>query len=606
MPAAPRIVICESDWVACWLDFCGPVELGRQSEGEEGPYYQTSLGDCTRVVIGRQDERGISRRQLRLELQGADRVLVKNLSAVQAVAFSDSSQVGPNASREMAIPLAIILGKRAIRVETADAPAPAAHRLHEATLAPGASAAGPGMFPALGTKVPLEDSKTLLGWLRSSMSVFQSAAGSRDFFDKAAQAVIDIVGLDSGRVLLLEGQEWELQAIRTAGEGQTASAAPPSRRILSLLREEQRTLWELSPELQGGSVLGMGAVVAAPILDCQGRVIGAVYGDRGHLGGPAAPPAISELEAMLVELIACGVAAGLARLEQEQAALAARVRFEQFFTPQLARQLAAHPDLLDGRDSEVSVLFCDIRGFTCFSEALGPARTVEWLRDVLETLSACVLEHAGVLVDYVGDQLMAMWGAPDEQPDHARLACLAALDMLGKLPLLNERWQPMLQARMGVGIGINSGIARVGNTGSRYKFKYGPLGNAVNVASRVEGATKYLRTRLLVTGATRAGLDESFAARRLCQVRVVNIAGPVDLYELAPPGDPRWPDLRERYEQALQAFEQREFRRAAQIAGNLLEEYPDDGPALLLLSRSVGSLVEGPAAAAPVWELPGK
>src|SRR5207244_4923878 len=119
----------------------------------------------------------------------------------------------------------------------------------------------------------------------------------------------------------------------------------------------------------------------------HGAVIGALYADRRRGSGSAGAGPITEVEALFVELLARGVAAGLARLEQEQSALAARVQFEQFFTPELARQLAEQPDPLKGRDAEVTVLFCDIRGFSRISERLGPAGTVEWIGDVLAALS---------------------------------------------------------------------------------------------------------------------------------------------------------------------------------------------------------------------------
>ena len=204
-----------------------------------------------------------------------------------------------------------------------------------------------------------------------------------------------------------------------------------------------------------------------------------------------------------------------------------RLREQEFgrhFTPQLARHLLRNPDLVrEGRDVDVTVLFCDIRGFSGVSERLGPAETVRWLGDVMAVLSDCVLSHQGVLVDYIGDELMAMWGAPQEIDNHAELACRAAFDMLARLPELNQRWQPVIEAETDLGIGLNSGVARVGNTGSIRKFKYGPLGNAVNLASRVQGATKYLGSRLLMTGGTQQRLDAHFPSRRLCQVRVVNI-----------------------------------------------------------------------------------
>jgi adenylate cyclase len=341
-------------------------------------------------------------------------------------------------------------------------------------------------------------------------------------------------------------------------------------------------------------------VVAAPILHRDGSVRGAVYGERR--GGKSALAPLTEVEAMLVELVARGVAAGLARQEQERAALQARVQFEQFFTPRLADQLARRPDLLQGRRTEVSVLFCDIWGFSRISERIGPEATVNWIQDVLSVLSDCVLTQGGVLVDYVGDALLAMWGAPDDQPDHARRACRAALAMLASVPGLNERWQATLCEPMQISVGVNTGPAQVGNTGSRQKFKYGALGNTVNLGSRVQGMTKHLRCRLLLTHATRGQLDDSFAVRRLGRFQVVNISEPIDLYELSPPDRPGWAAMRDEYGKALELFEGGEFGQAALALGNLRVQHGDEA-ALVLLYRAVRCMVEGPPASHPVWVL---
>src|SRR5207248_5474126 len=161
----------------------------------------------------------------------------------------------------------------------------------------------------------------------------------------------------------------------------------------------------------------------------------------------------------------------------EQVALRQRVQFERFCTPELSRQLLDKPELLDGRMAEVTVLFCDIRGFSRITERLGPSRTIEWTGDVLGAMSECVRDEQGVLVDYVGDELMAMWGAPEPQPDQAVRASRAALAMLETLPALNERWHTELGRDMAIGGGVNSGPAQVGNTGSRFKFKHGPRCN---------------------------------------------------------------------------------------------------------------------------------
>src|SRR5207249_10338494 len=140
----------------------------------------------------------------------------------------------------------------------------------------------------------------------------------------------------------------------------------------------------------------------------------------------------------------------------------------------------------------------------------------------------------------------AMWNAPAAQEDHAARACRAALAMIEELPGLNSRWQSVVGQPLALGIGINTGAAQVGNTGSSRKFMYGPLGNTVNVASRVEGATKQLGIAVLVTDSTRALLGDAFALRRLGRVRVVGIAGAVELYELSgATATPEWVTCRD-------------------------------------------------------------
>jgi adenylate cyclase len=178
--------------------------------------------------------------------------------------------------------------------------------------------------------------------------------------------------------------------------------------------------------------------------------------------------------------------------------------------------------------------------------------------------------------------------------------------MLGHLPGLNARWASVLGGPMGFGLGLNTGVARVGNTGSKRKFKYGPLGNSVNLASRVQGATKYLKAPVLVTRETHNRLGEGFSSRRISQVRVVNIAGSVDLYELAPASRPGWAALAAGYERALAQFESGDLNAAMRSLFQLLSEHPDDGPALVLLSRVIALRDADQSTFDPVWELPGK
>lgn len=584
----------------------GPVELGRATDREAAPYHAKELAGVWRLVIARLDETSISRKHLHVEPRGDDRAQLKNLSSTLPVRLTDGSQLLPGGERDVPLPVVVSFGKRSVRFQveepedSADAPL---QSLVEATRAPRFDE----MPQRLATLLPASDSvslETLMPWLHAALGVLQSAAGASDFFAKAARAVVDLVGMDSGHVLVREHGDWKVQAQENAAHTSAETNWRPSRQVLARVFEEKRTFWN-APVHAAASLMDVKAVVAAPILDRAGGVIGVLYGDRRQ-NDPRRSRPVSKLDALLVDLLASGVAAGLARMEQEQAALRAQVQFEQFFTPQLARQLAAHPDLLQGRDADVTLLFADIRGFSRISNQLGPIKTFEWIGAVMEELSACVYEQQGVLVNYIGDELMAMWGAPDEQPDHATLACRAALKMLERLAAINERWRDTLGIPMGLGVGLNTGPARVGNTGSTRRQMYGPLGNTVNLASRVQGATKYLKTPLLITEGTRARLGDGFQVRRLCSVRVVNIPEPVALYELATPGPSDWTTLQTSYEAALTQFERGQFRETATLLGRLLGAFPQDGPTLVLLARAAKALVEEPEHFDPVWELPGK
>lgn len=584
------------------------LELGRQSKDEAEPFYIKMESGRSRLIIARHDELNISRRYLLVERSAGGKVRLTNLSSTRGLQVPNIGLLGHKDSCEVSPPVVLQLGKLAVRIQPVESEQVSIYGLSEVTAPPGVSYSPSLHFETLGVAAVEGNRKAFIKWLQAALDVFQSAASSADFLGKAARAAAELVNLDSARILLRDPDGGFSRATQSSTTINPETDWQPSRRILTRLVEEKRTFWEM-PDLsamKGRSLLDIKAVVAAPILNRRSEVIGVLYGDRRGDSPMATFGPITDLEASLVELLARGVAAGLARLDQERAELEARVRFEQFFTPQLARHLEENPDLLQGRDTEVSLLFCDIRGFSRITERLGPARTLAWINDTLATLSECVRAREGVLVDYIGDELMAMWGAPGDQPDHARLACSAALDMLAQVSRLNERWQEQLQETMGLGIGVNTGVARVGNTGSPHKFKYGPLGNTVNLASRVQGATKYLKCPLLITGATRERLDDSFLPRRVARVRVINIAEPVDLYELADPSRPGWSEARTQYEKALDLFEKGEFGQAGHILGELRRQQPDDGPTLVLLYRAVQRLVEGSSAVGPIWELSGK
>ena len=583
------------------------LEIGRQRAGEPEPRRRLDRTDFARIVLAPLDDVDVSRSHLTLQLQSDNEsVRIKNLSRSQPVRLSSDVMLGPGEEHVAQIPLLAQFSSYAVRVEPPEEENLDLQPLPERTMAPGRQAVESGLGRL---NIDTMDERLLLRWLETVLEVFQSAANSRDFPELAAKALVKIVGLDAAAMLECDSEgRWRTAALHTADEGQTEENWVPSQTLLAQVLKEKRTYRHVPANVHNTaqSLQNVSALVAAPILDGAGNVLGALYGDRRLIGKSTDCPDISPFEAKLVEVLASGIAAGLARVKEEQAAMAARVQFEQFFTPQLAAQLEEDPQLLEGRGAQITVLFADIRGFSQISEKLGPALTMTWIQDTMEALSVCVLECDGVLVDYIGDELMAMWGAPIAQPNHADLACRAARQMIRVLPEINSRWQDRLIKPVGLGIGLNSGIAQVGNTGSRLKFKYGPLGDTVNVASRVQGATKYFGADCLFTGSTLTAMDPKPVTRRLARVRVVNIEQPFDLHEVRslPPFD--WPERCRRYEEALEALEKHDLSSAAELAQLLVADFPEDQAVASLAGRVVSVRQQGTSTDTGVWSLPGK
>jgi adenylate cyclase len=619
-------------------EFDGPVVLGRQSDGDAGLYARRQDAGLWRLVVAGPGEPSVAASQVMVAADEADGVFLENTGGTASLRLSDGSELAPASAARFERPVTLTFGQTAVEVSRAENGTGSFRRLDAATPTP-------GKFEPTGdtaTRLPCLESveevgdaaiEALLRTLHPVVMVLQSANRSADFFHTAARAVVEALGMDTGCVLLRRNSHWRSASHHEArvppggplhdhlpahslthdhdrDNGRREECWRRSRRLLDRLVGERRTLWsDADPEdvarHDGPPHDGPVAVVVAPILNRDRDVIGAVYGER-HPVSRADCPRIRRVDALLLEMLAGSLASGLSRIELEKAAVSSRVRFEQFFSPELADELAARPDLLTARQVEVTMLFADIRGFSRVSERVGPARSLEWVGGVLGDLSDCVLAHGGVLVDYIGDELIAMWGAPKTAPDHASQACRAALDMIDRLPALNAKWEPLLGEKTDLGIGVNTGPAQVGNTGTTRKFKYGALGNTVNLASRVQGSTKYLKTRLVVTGATRSLLGPDFVARRLGKATVVNIAEPVELHEVVSPGQPRWDDVCGEYEQALDRFEARDFAGSVRALGALLAKVPDDGPSLLLMTRAVDAVVSDPSAFNPVWKLPGK
>lgn len=598
-------------------DFDKALMIGRQQKDEAAPYAVTDNG--ARLVIASWWDIYIGRKQLQIEPMDDGSVEVRNLHKEVSLKLTPGDALAPGAKTRVKVPVSLSVGRHVIEVHPIvsrsthvdEGPSDEElNSLNAATISPGRRG---------WTAVPLEqealrrldasaDVEGVIRGIQTTTSLMQSATDRKTLFQSGIRSLVDLLSFSRARVLFWNGSVWHAP-METDDSGASGSFAP-STNVLESMRTQKKPFWRNG---KGGafendsapSLEGIDAVIAVPLLDERDEVVGALYADRPLLRGGKLRE-ITPLEAMLVELIACDISAGMARLARNQQNSELKAKFQMFFTPQLAEEMERDPSLLSGREADVTILFCDVRGFSRASELLSASQVFELINDLMETLSRCVLSHGGTLVDYIGDELMAMWGAPKPQPDHALRASRAALEMLTVLPEATARWANVLQTPLDVGIGLNTGQVRAGNTGSRLKFKYGPLGHTVNLASRVQGATKYLHARALVTGSTWAQLPPNFPGRKLCDVRVVNIQQPVAMHELFSPAQPDWQALKMEYETALAQFEGGHFRSAALVLGNLLNKFPDDHAAVVLMSRNVSAMVEGAAPNHPVWELPGK
>jgi adenylate cyclase len=207
-------------------------------------------------------------------------------------------------------------------------------------------------------------------------------------------------------------------------------------------------------------------------------------------------------------------------------------RFREYVPPEVVAKMERDPARYDApRSAELTLLFSDVRGFTGISEALSPEALREYINDYLTEMSGIIRSrYKGTLDKYIGDAIMAFWGAPIADPQQARHAVLAALEMQKACGALNQRFAARGWPALSIGVGINSGTVRVGDMGSQVRRAYTAMGDAVNVASRLEGRTKHYGVGILVGEATRRQIED-VAWREIDRVKVKGKDEAITIYE---------------------------------------------------------------------------
>jgi adenylate cyclase len=292
-------------------------------------------------------------------------------------------------------------------------------------------------------------------------------------------------------------------------------------------------------------------------------------------------------------------------LVEEKEKRKVRSAFGQYLSPEVIRRLLLNPQLVEPRKTEITVMFSDIRGFTTISEKLDAQELALFLNGYLSDMTRIVFDTSGTLDKYIGDAVMAFWGAPYEDPQHAVQACSAALEMMKRVRELQKQWAAEGKPALDIGIGLNSGVASVGNMGSELRYGYTALGDAVNLSSRLEGLNKEYGTHIIVNESTYTAVkDSGFFFRELDLIRVKGKLQPVMIYELVG----RVLDFQEdgtiaqvqarlqQFEEARTLYRQRRWAESLDAFQAILDRWSNDGPSILYLKRCQDYLADEPLA----------
>jgi adenylate cyclase len=282
-----------------------------------------------------------------------------------------------------------------------------------------------------------------------------------------------------------------------------------------------------------------------------------------------------------------------------------RKTFGQYVSPAVIALIEKNPKLLrtGGEMKELTIMFSDIRSFTTIAEGLTPDELVHLLNEYLGEMTDILFKSWGTLDKYIGDAIMAFWGSPIPQDDHAIRGCTCALEMSARLDELNLKWEVEGKKQINIGIGLNSGPVNVGNMGSDKRYAWTVMGDEVNLSSRLEGTTKTYHVRIIVAENTYQVAREQFVFRELDRIKVKGKLKPVAIYELMAfrKDAPSYQDLLTRFAEALASYRGQRWEEAIHKFEALLERYPDDGPAHVFLKRCHDKRREAPEPV-PDWD----
>jgi adenylate cyclase len=286
-------------------------------------------------------------------------------------------------------------------------------------------------------------------------------------------------------------------------------------------------------------------------------------------------------------------------IREERAKRLIRKTFSQYLSPGVIELIEKDPEKYirpGGEMKELTIMFSDIRSFTTLSEGLTPDELVKLLNEYFGAMTEIIFSNQGTLDKYIGDAIMAFWGSPYPQHDHAFRSCTCALQMVHGLEKLNVKWSREGRPPIAVGIGLNTGPVNVGNMGSDRRLAWTVMGDNVNLASRLEGITKLYHSKLVISEATYRQVSTQFVCRELDKIKVKGKNQPVNIYELMDviAEKSKYETLLTQFDHAMAAYRNQDWQEASDRFAEVLTSYPDDGPTQAFLERAVEFMEEAP------------
>lgn len=293
---------------------------------------------------------------------------------------------------------------------------------------------------------------------------------------------------------------------------------------------------------------------------------------------------------LLLLLLQAGLLLSLQYYFEQKEKAFIRKGFSQYVAKEVVDELEQNPKLLSlgGEARTLTILFSDIRGFTTLSEQLTPSELMTQLNEYLTAMSDAIMDERGLVDKYIGDAVMAFWGAPLENNDQAADACQSVLAMMKALSELNERWRSEGRPEFAIGVGISTGEVVVGNMGSENRFNYSVIGDEVNFSARIEGLTKQYGVECILGEETyrRVKDDARFVIRELDDVMVKGKTEPKRIYELVTHVSDTTPAVLAEFAKGRAAYINGEFTQAKEAFAAALAIDSADGPSQTFLDRT--------------------